>query len=403
MLVGDDGLGAVIVDQLVRDFDLPEGLNVADGGTLGLALLPLLQDCGAAIFIDAVRSGDDPPGTPIRLQGDDVLPAVRQHLSVHQIGVADLLDAARLTGGYPSELVLLLLPAAAFGQARIVGMSIACSNDHVYTWYSDRTVSVGTSENLAAYEPPHRYSLPFGKTPEDIVEIGIAGNDHVFTWYRDSTVSSGTSTDLDKYQPRHPYRLPPGKLPFNIVGIDIACSNDHVYAWYSEGTVSSGTSDDLDKYGTLHLYHPASLFTPQSILGIGIAGNDHVYAWYISGKVSSGTSENLDKYRRSYDFVRGPGPCDISADPPKLNGRSVFGVGIRGPECKSSAEIVVRIRTDEPNVPRRIFIEKRLSGTNFELPVTYSCTGTGERTILTEVQTQGRTVRSAKTTIGGCF
>ncbi len=107
MLVGDDGLGSVIVDRLIRDFELPDGLSVVDGGTLGLALLPMLQDCDAAIFIDAVRSGDAPPGTPIRLQGDDVLPAVRQHLSVHQIGVADLLDAARLTGAYPSELVLL--------------------------------------------------------------------------------------------------------------------------------------------------------------------------------------------------------------------------------------------------------------------------------------------------------
>ena len=93
-------------------------------------------------------------------------------------------------------LLFVFAATTAYGQRRIVGISIACSNDHVYTWYSDRTVSVGTSENLAAYQPPHPYSLPFGKTPDDIVEIGIAGNDHVYTWYRDSTVSSGTSTDL---------------------------------------------------------------------------------------------------------------------------------------------------------------------------------------------------------------
>ena len=107
MLVGDDGLGAVVADQLVRHFDVPDGVHIADGGTLGLTLLPLLQDCHAAIFIDAIRSGDAPPGTLIRIEGDEVLPAVRQHLSVHQIGVADLLDAARLTGKYPSDLVLI--------------------------------------------------------------------------------------------------------------------------------------------------------------------------------------------------------------------------------------------------------------------------------------------------------
>lgn len=303
-----------------------------------------------------------------------------------------------------AAFVVLVLPAIAFGQARIVGMSIACSNDHVYTWYSDRTVSVGTSENLAAYQPPHPYSLPFGKTPDDIVEIGIAGNDHVYTWYRDSTVSSGTSTDLDKYQPRHPYRLQGFKTPDNVVGIDIACSDDHVYVWYSDGTVSSGTSDDLDKYRALSHYGglPAGK-SPRRILGVGIAGNDHVYAWYGDGKVSSGTSTNLQKYRLQYDYVRGPGPCDISADAPQIKGRVVFGVGIRGPECKSNAEIIVRLRTDEPNAPRRIFIEKRLSGTNFELPVTYSCTGNAQRTILTEVTTQGRTVKSPAISIASCF
>lgn len=107
VLVGDDGLGAVASDQLLRRFDVPDRVHIVDGGTLGLTLLPLLQDCDAAIFIDAIRSGDTPPGALIRMEGDDVLPAVRQHLSVHQIGVADLLDAARLTGKYPSELVLI--------------------------------------------------------------------------------------------------------------------------------------------------------------------------------------------------------------------------------------------------------------------------------------------------------
>ncbi len=107
MLVGDDGLGSFVAGRLLRDFDAPDGLRIVDGGTLGLTLLPLLQDCDAAIFVDAIRSGDAPPGTLIRIEGDDVLPAVRQHLSVHQIGVADLLDAAHLTGKYPTELVLV--------------------------------------------------------------------------------------------------------------------------------------------------------------------------------------------------------------------------------------------------------------------------------------------------------
>lgn len=310
--------------------------------------------------------------------------------------------------------VSTLWDIVAFGQSTIVGMSIACSNDHVYTWYSDRTVSVGTSENLAAYQPPHPYSLPFGKTPDDIVEIGIAGDDHVYTWYRDSTVSSGTSIDLDKYQPRHPYRLSKGKSPRDVVGIDIACSNDHVYVWYQVGGLgfgqrSSGTSDELDKYDdlgkslSLRKFFLPNSKRPYNIVGMGIAGNDHVYTWYSDGTVSSGTSESLSKYREPYDYVLGPGPCDISADPPKLNGRVVFGVGIRGPSCKASAEMVVRLRAFDAAGNSRLLVEKRLSGTNFELPITHGCTGNGQLTLQTEVQSQGRIVRSSNIAISNCF
>ena len=89
-----------------------------------------------------------------------------------------------------------LLPTTAFAQGSggVAGLSIACSNDHVYTWYADRNrrVTVGTSENLAAHPPARSYSLPPGKTPDDIIGIGIAGNDHVYAWYSDGTASSGT-------------------------------------------------------------------------------------------------------------------------------------------------------------------------------------------------------------------
>ena len=112
ILCGDDGLGSAVVAEVERDYELPENVELVDGGTLGLALLPLLQDTDVAIFVDAIRDGDAAAGTFVRIDGSAVLPAVRDRLSVHQIGVADLLDAARLTGRYPPELILLgLVPA----------------------------------------------------------------------------------------------------------------------------------------------------------------------------------------------------------------------------------------------------------------------------------------------------
>jgi hydrogenase maturation protease len=107
VLYGDDGLGVVAVELLGQRYDIPEGVQVADGGTLGLSLLPLLQQSQQVLIVDAIRSPGLAPGSLVRLAGDEVEPAVRDRLSPHQVGVADLLDAARLRGGYPSVVTLI--------------------------------------------------------------------------------------------------------------------------------------------------------------------------------------------------------------------------------------------------------------------------------------------------------
>lgn len=111
VLCGDDGLGVVAAALLAREYELPAGVKVIDGGTLGLALLHYVSEADKVLLVDAVRTGDA-PGTLVRLAGDEVAPAARERLSVHQVGVADLLDALRLLDAYPKELRLVgLVPA----------------------------------------------------------------------------------------------------------------------------------------------------------------------------------------------------------------------------------------------------------------------------------------------------
>ena len=106
VLLGDDGLGAAAVARMERSYRIPAGVSLEDGGTLGLSLLGMLAESDRVILVDAVRTGS-PPGTLVRIDGEDVMDAVRERLSPHQVGVADLLDAARLIGLYPSTVTLL--------------------------------------------------------------------------------------------------------------------------------------------------------------------------------------------------------------------------------------------------------------------------------------------------------
>ena len=111
VLCMDDGVGPAAVERLSRDYSAPDGVAMLDGGTLGLSLLPIIEDSDRVLIVDAIQM-DAPPGALVFLQGDDVLPAVRLRLSVHQVGVADLLDAARMRGTLPAALTLFgIVPA----------------------------------------------------------------------------------------------------------------------------------------------------------------------------------------------------------------------------------------------------------------------------------------------------
>jgi hydrogenase maturation protease len=112
LLLEDDGVGSAAVALLNERYAAPEGTQVLDGGTLGLSLLPYLEDAGTAILVDAIRA-DGQPGDIVRLDGEEVGPAVATRLSPHQIGVSDLLDGARWRDRYPKRVILLgLVPAS---------------------------------------------------------------------------------------------------------------------------------------------------------------------------------------------------------------------------------------------------------------------------------------------------
>ena len=102
----DDGAGIAAIHKLIREYELPEGVVALDGGTLGLSLLPLVDSADQVILVDAIKA-DGPPGTQVRIEGDEVAPAVYERLSPHQIGVADLLAGASLLDRYPERVVVI--------------------------------------------------------------------------------------------------------------------------------------------------------------------------------------------------------------------------------------------------------------------------------------------------------
>ncbi len=105
VLLHDDGIGVWVAESLRRSFEFPAGVAILEGGTLGLDLLPQLGGVERLLLIDAVKLGQS-PGAAVRLEGDEVPAALDVKISPHQIGLGDLLAAARLMGQSPPRIVL---------------------------------------------------------------------------------------------------------------------------------------------------------------------------------------------------------------------------------------------------------------------------------------------------------
>ena len=106
LLMSDEGVGVHVIQKLAADYQLPEEVQVLDGGTLGMDLLYYLEGVENLLLIDAVEARKE-PGTLIRLEGDEVPAFLSIKISPHQLGVPDMLAAAKLKGNcYPQRIVL---------------------------------------------------------------------------------------------------------------------------------------------------------------------------------------------------------------------------------------------------------------------------------------------------------
>ena len=96
-LAGDDGVGVRAIEGLAGAGDLPEGIRLLDVGVLGMDILAWIAPDEPVVILDAVH-GPGEPGSLYRLGLDEIPSPAEPPLSVHDLGIADALHAARLMG-----------------------------------------------------------------------------------------------------------------------------------------------------------------------------------------------------------------------------------------------------------------------------------------------------------------
>lgn len=114
ILLSDDSAGVRVIERLQQGYEFSPEVQILEGGTLGLDLLPYVAEASRLIVVDAVEMGAE-PGTLARMEGEQVPAFFAPKVSVHQMGLVDLLAAAKLAGYEPEELVLWGVQPASLG------------------------------------------------------------------------------------------------------------------------------------------------------------------------------------------------------------------------------------------------------------------------------------------------
>lgn len=106
-LLTDEGVGVHVINRLARDYPNMPQVTFLDGGTLSFTLAGEVASHNRLIVVDAVRTGS-PPGSVVCYQGTEMERYLRgSRKSVHEVGLADLLDMTRLTEQYPGRTALV--------------------------------------------------------------------------------------------------------------------------------------------------------------------------------------------------------------------------------------------------------------------------------------------------------
>jgi hydrogenase maturation protease len=108
VILRDEGVGVHAVREL-EGRDLPPRVQVIDGGTALMDLLTVIQEAERIIVIDALKGGGE-AGTIYRVTPDDLMAETERALSLHQVGLLEVLGMVKQLGGDPQVVIIGVEP-----------------------------------------------------------------------------------------------------------------------------------------------------------------------------------------------------------------------------------------------------------------------------------------------------
>lgn len=121
----DDGVALAALRCLEEDPRVPDSVDLMEGGTKGLELVSYISGISRLLVLDAVEVGAV-AGTVVCLRSTELC-SLPGKGNVHDLALADILNALRLLGQEPQETVLLGVQPATTELGTSMSQSVAAS------------------------------------------------------------------------------------------------------------------------------------------------------------------------------------------------------------------------------------------------------------------------------------
>ncbi len=109
LLLMDEGIGVHTINELEKH-DLPESIEIYDGGTGGFKLIDLMHGAARVIFIDAVETGKT-PGSVTIFNAEDVHSIYnKKKYSLHDTNLMEIIKMAEILGNPPMIEIVGIQP-----------------------------------------------------------------------------------------------------------------------------------------------------------------------------------------------------------------------------------------------------------------------------------------------------
>ncbi|MCF7804442.1 MAG: HyaD/HybD family hydrogenase maturation endopeptidase [Candidatus Marinimicrobia bacterium] len=106
LLMQDEGVGIHAIRALEERYQFEPAVDLVDGGTAGLELIDKLDGREKVLIVDAVDF-DLAPGSIVKLGNGQVQSQLKEKMSLHHLGLTDVLSAAELLDIRPPAIHLI--------------------------------------------------------------------------------------------------------------------------------------------------------------------------------------------------------------------------------------------------------------------------------------------------------